>query len=190
MNKWKIAFFTLAGTIIFVIALLLYFVTKPAPNVEISSASTPIKGSVLVVQTTTKEFEALAKTYLQDEIENSPLPIVLTIEDDIQIQSEVAVFYSKIPITMHFEPIVDEDGNIRLKQTKVNVGKLNIPPETTLKLMNDSIDFPSWIQVMPNDAEIFVDLSRLKIASGSRVQAKELDLPNDRILLEIIVPTK
>lgn len=40
----------------------------------------------------------------------------------------------------------------------------------------------------PNKAEIYIDLSRINIASGSRVRAKELDLPKDKILLEIIVP--
>lgn len=190
MNKWKIAFFLLAGAILSIVAILFYFVVKPVEQVDIPSAKEEINGGVLTVQTTTEEFEAIAKKYLKDEMKNASLPVELTVEDDIQIESEVAVFYTNIPITMHFEPIIDEDGNIHLKQTKMNVGRLNIPPETTLKLMRDSIEFPSWIVVRPNEAELFVDLSRLKIASGSRVRAKKLDLANNQIQLEIIVPTK
>ena len=70
----------------------------------------------------------------------------------------------------------------------VHVGKLNIQPSYVLKLMNESIDFPNWITVLPDDEEIYVDLSRINIASGSRVRAKEIDLANDNILLEIVVP--
>ena len=114
--------------------------------------------------------------------------IYFTIGNDIQLRSTLTAFYTEVPISMNFEPIVDDKGNIILKQTRMNVGLLKIPPETTMKIMRDSVEFPSWITVHPNDAEIYIDLSRINIASGSRVRAKELDLPNDKILLEIIVP--
>ncbi|QDQ03050.1 DUF2140 family protein [Lysinibacillus fusiformis] len=190
MNKWKFAFFALAGTVLFAILLVVYLATKPVDEVNLakSSESEEIKGNVLVVQTTTKEFESISKKYLKDAAKGSPLPIDFTVGDDIQLKSKLTVFYTEIPITMNFEPIVDEKGNIILKQTEMNVGLLNIPPETTMKIMRDSVEFPSWITVNPNKAEIYIDLSRVNIASGSRVRAKELDLPNDKILLEIIVP--
>lgn len=190
MNKWKIAFFALAGTLLFTIILVVYLATKPVEgvNVTTSSEKDASEGNVLMVQTTTKEFESISKKYLKDATKGSPLPVDFTIGDDIQLKSKLTVFHTEIPITMNFEPIVDELGNITLKQTGMNVGLLNIPPETTMKIMRDTVDFPTWITVNPNKAEIYVDLSRLNIASGSRVRAKELNLPNDKILLEIIVP--
>lgn len=192
MNKWKIAFFALAGTILFAFILVVYLATKPVDDVNLtkSSESDVAEGNVLIVQTTTKEFESISKKFLKDAAKGSPLPIDFTVGEDIQLKSKLTVFYTEIPITMNFEPIVDESGNITLKQTGMNVGLLNIPPETTMKIMKDTVEFPSWITVNPNKAEIYVDLSRLNIASGSRVRAKELDLPNDKILLEIIVPAE
>lgn len=153
-----------------------------------SAGESESKGNVLVVQTTTKELESISKKYLKDAAKGSPLPLDFTIGDDIQLRSTLTVFYTEIPISMNFDPIVDDKGNIILKQTGMNVGLLNIPPETTMKIMRDSVEFPSWITVNPNKAEIYIDLSRINIASGSRVRAKELDLPKDKILLEIIVP--
>ena len=192
MNKWKSAFFALAGTILFAILLVVYLATKPVEDINLtkSSESDATEGNVLLVQTTTKEFESISKKFLKDAAKGSPLPIDFTVGEDIQLKSKLMVFYTEIPITMNFEPIVDETGNIILKQTGMNVGLLNIPPETTMKIMRDTVDFPTWITVNPNKAEIYVDLSRLNIASGSRVRAKELDLPNDKILLEIIVPSE
>lgn len=192
MNKWKIAFFTLAGTVLFAIILVVYLATKPVEDVNLveSSENDEIEGNVLVVETTAKEFESISKKYLKDAAKGSPLPIDFTVGNDIQLKSQLTVFYTEIPITMNFEPIVDERGNIILKQTGMNVGLLNIPPETTMKIMRDTVEFPSWITVNPNEAEIYVDLSRVNIASGSRVRAKELDLPNNKILLEIIVPAE
>ncbi|ODV56225.1 YpmS family protein [Lysinibacillus fusiformis] len=191
MNKWKVAFFALAGTVLFAILLVVFLATRPVDGVDVAKSSageSESKGNVLVVQTTTKELESISKKYLRDAAKGSPLPLDFTIGDDIQLRSTLTVFYTEIPISMNFEPIVDDKGNIILKQTGMNVGLLNIPPETTMKIMRDSVEFPSWITVNPNKAEIYIDLSRVNIASGSRVRAKELDLPNDKILLEIIVP--
>ncbi|MEB2301454.1 YpmS family protein [Lysinibacillus xylanilyticus] len=189
MNKWKFAFFALAGTLLFAILLVVFLATRPVDGVnlaESSKAESEVKGNVLVVQTTRKELESISKKYLKDA--GSPLPLDFTIGDDIQLKSTLKVFYTEIDISMNFDPIVDEKGNIILKQTGMNVGLLNIPPETTMKIMRDTVDFPSWISVNPNKAEIYIDLSRINIASGSRIKAKELDLPKDKILLEIIVP--
>lgn len=191
MNKWKVAFFALAGTVLFAILLVVFLATRPVDDVKVAKSSageSDSKGNVLVVQTTTKELESISKKYLKDAAKGSPLPLDFTIGDDIQLRSTLTVFYTEIPISMNFDPIVDEKGNIILKQTGMNVGLLNIPPETTMKIMRDSVEFPSWITVNPNKAEIYIDLSRINIASGSRVRAKELDLPKDKILLEIIVP--
>ena len=189
MNKWKFAFFALAGTLLFAILLVVFLATRPIDGVnlaESSKAESEVKGNVLVVQTTRKELESISKKYLKDA--GSPLPLDFTIGDDIQLKSTLKVFYTEIDISMNFDPIVDEKGNIILKQTGMNVGLLNIPPETTMKIMRDTVNFPSWISVNPNKAEIYIDLSRINIASGSRIKAKELDLPKDKILLEIIVP--
>ncbi|MEO4054852.1 YpmS family protein [Solibacillus sp. CAU 1738] len=188
MNKWKVAFFTLAGAIVFAVILVIYLATSPADDVAIPEPQ-KITGNVLVVETTTKEFESIAKQYLSDALNMAKLPVEIKVNDQIQLSSELIAFNVTVPIVMDFEPIVS-NGNIRLKQTAVNVGKLNIPPTTVLKLMKDSIELPSWMMVRPNEEEIYVDLSRINIASGSRVRAKEIDLKNDKILLEIIIPAK
>lgn len=185
MNKWKVAFFTLAGSILLAVVYLFYLATAPTDEVS-RPVSEKAEGNVLLVQTTADEFEAIAKQYLADEIDKTPLPVEIEINEKIQLFSTLTVFGVDVPISMDFDPIV-EDGNIVLKQTEVNVGKVNIPPKNVLKLMRDSIKFPSWITVIPNDEEIYVDLSRINIASGSRVRAKEIDLANDKILLEVIV---
>ena len=188
LNKWKIAFFTLAGAIMLVVALLMYVVTIPAEDVETPEPALA-EGNTIVIQTTAKEFEAITKQYLSSVLDDSPLPVEVEMNEQIQLYSTLTIFSVDVPIKMDFEPIVEE-GNIILKQTAVNVGKLKIPPQTVLKLMKDSIEFPSWITVNPNDEEIYVDLSRINIATGSRVRAKEIDLRNDHIVLEVIVPSE
>lgn len=189
MNKWKVAFFLLVGSIILSIIIFIVWAISPAEDVPIPSekAVNP-SDSVFLVETTADDFEKLAMKYLSEELNNPSLPIDIVVDKDIRLNSELTVFGVTVPFSMEFEPTVNEDGNIRLKQTEVNVGKLNIPPITVLKLMNDAIPFPAWIVVRPNEEEIFVDLSKLRLVSGSRVRAKEIDLENNRILLEVVLP--
>ena len=163
MNKWKIAFFLLATAVVVTVAAIGYLVFAPVDQAAIEEPL-DAKGNVLVVETTAKEFEAIAKKYLGDAMNKSPLPVELEVAEDIRVSSELTVFAVDVPIQMHFDPIV-ENGNIVMKQTAVHVGKLNIPPQTVLKLLNDAIEFPNWITVQPNDEKIYVDLSRINISA-------------------------
>lgn len=192
MNKWKVAFFILTGTIILTITIFVIWVTSPVEDVPIPSNNTSIsqEDSVFLVETTAADFKKIAMRYLEEEIGNTPIPIDIVVKETITLNSELTVFGVTVPFSMEFDPIVNEEGNIQLKQTSVNVAKLNLPPITVLRLMNDAVPFPPWIVVRPNEEEIFVDLSNLSLMSGSKVRAKEIDLANNRILLEVIVPNE
>lgn len=190
MNFWKFAFLGLIGVIVLVIGTALYWVTAPIDSGLTASEESKVSptDSVLYVETTAEDFEKLTMKYLSKELENSSLPVDFVVNDQIQLFSEIIAFGTTVSVSMKFEPEVNEQGNIHLKQTEVNVGRLNLPPSMVLRLMNEAVDFPPWMVVRPKEEEIFVDLSNLTIASGAKVKAKEIDLPNDRILLEVIVP--
>ncbi|MFC7687165.1 YpmS family protein [Ureibacillus sp. GCM10028918] len=192
MNKWKVAFFILTGAIIIFFTVLIYWATSPTEDVQIDRESVAVNptDSVLLVESTADDIEKIAMGYLQKELANSPIPIDIDVDKSIELKSELTVFGFTVPFAMQFDPIVTEDGNIQLKQNSVNVGNINIDPFTVLKLMNDSVAFPEWIVVRPNDEEIYVDLSDLEVMTGARVKAKEIDLRNNRVLLEVIVPNE
>lgn len=185
LNKWKVAFMLLLGIVIITLGALFVLVTSPVEQAEIPEPM-ELDGNTILLETTVKEFEAISKQYLQDQLDQSPVPIEIIMDDSIVLNSTLTVFGVDVPIAMDFEPVV-EDGNIRLKQTEMNIGKLHIPPKSVLKIMKDSVKLPDIITILPNDEEIYVDLSRVNIANGARVKAKEIDMPNDRIILEMVV---
>ncbi|RNC99407.1 DUF2140 family protein [Lysinibacillus halotolerans] len=192
VNKWKVAFFLLIGTIIILVAIFIFWAASPGEDVQIGRESITAQptDSVLLVETTAEDFEKIVLKFLENELKSTSLPVDIVVGDAIILKSELTVFGVTVPFSMEFDPIVNEDGNVQLKQTSVNVGKLNIPPVTVLKLMNDAVEFPQWIVVRPNEEEIFVDLSNLSLPSGAHIKAKEIDLENNYILLEVIVPNK
>ncbi|WP_040228571.1 YpmS family protein [Bhargavaea cecembensis] len=191
MNKWKIAFFLLAALIITAVIGLAIWITRPAPSADIPAAEAMTKEADRLTVTATKEdLQGIANTYIAKAIGSNKIPIDLFIEDDVLLTSELTVFAVRLPVIMHFEPSVLEDGNLILKQKSVEVGNLNIPPSTVLKLMGDTVALPSWMIVRPKEEELFIDLSRLPVSGDVKVRATKIDLPGNDIELEIMIPRK
>ena len=117
-----------------------------------------------------------------------PLPVTLKVAEDITLTSELTVFSYTLPVIMHFDPIVRDDGNLTLKQSTVEIGKLNLPPATILKVLKDSVELPPWMIVRPKEEEVFIDLNALPISGDLQVKAKEFNLDKDEIILEITIP--
>lgn len=188
MNKWKIAFFLLVLIIIGSIGTFIYWITTPVESVWIEETSTPPEGNVLTVNATKEDFEAIANTYLKKAIGGKPLPLQISVDDQVVLTSEFTAFSINLPVRMFFEPYVEENGNIRLEQSSVEVGPLKLDPETILKLLRDSVELPAWMVVNPAEEEVLIQLSEIPMTSDVHVRAKELNLAEDIITLEIVIP--
>lgn len=189
MNRWKIGFFALAGL---VAAALVYIIILIGTNVDSDpipkAEETILSANHLTVKATKKDFEGIANTYIRKAMNQEPLPVTLEVAEDIILSSELTVFSYTLPVIMHFDPIVRDDGNLTLKQSSVEIGKLNIPPATVLKLLKDSVQMPPWMIVRPKEEEVFIDLNALPISGDLQVKAKEFNLDKDEIILEITIP--
>jgi len=191
VNVWKASFFLLAGLIVAAVVYLMILIgtstdSEPIPLIEGNGQA----GNHLTVNATKKDFEGIANTYIRKAMNKEPLPVTMVVGDDIILSSELTVFSYTLPVIMHFDPIVREDGNLILKQSSVEVGQLNIPPSTVLKLLKDSVKLPPWMVVRPKEEELFIDLTALPIADDLQVKAKEFNLDKDEIILEISILDK
>ncbi|WP_144509710.1 YpmS family protein [Bacillus sp. FJAT-22090] len=190
MNKWKIAFFLLVLVIFGSIGAVVYWITSPIEPTQQEIPIPHIEGHVLTVNATKEDFQGIANTYLQKEMKGKPLPIQLTVDDQIILSSELTIFSLNFPIKMYFEPFVEEGGNIRLEQSSLEIGQAKLQPEAVLKLLQDSIDLPEWIVVKPAEKQVLIQLASIPMSSGVHVRAKQLDLEKDIITLEIVIPSK
>ncbi|MCW1929151.1 YpmS family protein [Bhargavaea beijingensis] len=191
MNKWKIAFFLLAALIVTGVLAVIFWISRPVEGTPLPEAA-PAGEKVdrLTVTATREDLEGIANTYIRQAINNDRIPVTLEFEDDVLLVSELTVFAVQLPVMMHFDPVVLDDGNLSLKQKSVEVGNLTIPPSTILKLLGDTVGLPGWMIVRPKEEELFIDLSRLPVSGGIQVRAKEINLPQDEIELEILIPRK
>ena len=188
MNRWKVAFLLLIALLITATVIFVLWIGSPSEKTIIPEPKAASEGHVLTVKTTKEDFEGIANSYIMDEMKTRPLPVTLTIENQILLTTELTIFSFKLPVIMRFDPIVEPDGNLRLVQTGVEVGKLEIEPETVLKLLKDSVALPEWMIVRPDEEDVYIDLSRIPMKSNVEVRAKEFNLEQDEITLEILVP--
>lgn len=189
MNFWKVGFFVLSGLIAAAVVIFFIFIGSPTESDAIPKAKVSSTTSHhLTVRATKEDFEGIANSYIRKAMKGEQLPVTMEVKDDIMLTSELTVFAYTLPVIMHFEPVVREDGNLVLKQSSVEIGKLTIPPSTVLKILKDSVKLPPWMIVRPKEEELFIDLSRIPVSGDLQVRAKEFNLAKDEIILEIIIP--
>ena len=58
MNKWKVAFLVLAGTVLLSLVSIVYFATSDIKQASLNE-SLALEGNILTVQTTAQEFESI-----------------------------------------------------------------------------------------------------------------------------------
>lgn len=189
MKKWKLAFFGLLVLNIAVVIGFLFYVTTPANDFSAYGAvkRDQIEGNSLMVRTTKADFEGIANTYIQREMANQPIPLNLSIDEEVNLSTELNVFSQTLPILMKFQPFVQKDGNLLLKQQSVEIGMLDIPPESALKLLRDSVKLPTFMEVNPAREEILLKLTEIPLDNGISVQASSFDLEEDDIRLEVTI---
>ncbi|MER2089675.1 MAG: YpmS family protein [Sporosarcina sp.] len=189
MNRWKISFFLLAGLIAAAIAAVIVLIgtsaeSGPLPKMKATDPS----DHVLTVTATKEDFEGIANTYIKKAVKGEPLPVTMEVGEDVVLFSEMTVFSYTLPVIMHFDPIVREDGNLILKQSSMEIGQLNLQPETVLKVLRDSVKLPPWMIVRPKEEELFIDLSKIPVSGDLQIKAKTFNLADDEIILEIYIP--
>lgn len=193
MNKWKVAFLLLFTLVVVTIVSTVYLITRPIPDTPTPTASKLPNGGHLEVHTTPKDFENMANRLIESSMKTSKIPVTMSVDQDVKLQSTLTVFEMNLPIAMTFEPTI-VDGNLLLKQKTVEVGMLDIPPNTALKLLKDSVELPSWMVIQPNEEQIYLNLTEMHVPLGEkitgRVEAKEFNLKEKRIILDVVIPTK
>lgn len=186
---WRLAFFVLLGLNLLALIAFFIFLTTPAKGHSLESARTveALDGNSVVLNVTRADFEGIANTYIQKEMANSPIPLTLAVNGDVSLSTELEVFSVVLPILLRFDPYVQEDGNLLLVQKSVEVGMLDIPPESALKLLRDSVDLPDFMDVLPAEEQVLLKLTEIPLDGGISVQATSFNLEEDDIRLRVTI---
>ncbi|RNF40440.1 YpmS family protein [Planococcus salinus] len=189
MKVWRTAFFMLLALNVLAIIGIVILINTPASGHSAyePEARPPVEGNSLIVRTTKTDFEGIANTYIQQAMDDQPIPLQLSVNSDVSLSTQIDVFSMTLPILMKFDPFVQEDGNLLLEQKSVEVGMLDIPPESALKLLRDSVDLPEFMEVTPKEETVLLRLTEIPLEDGITVEAESFNLEEDDIRLKVTV---
>lgn len=193
MNKWKVAFLTLLALIILGFAALIILMLSGKEDMPKPEAINRT-GSSVNISTTPKEFEDLANTLIQNSNDTKNIQLWLEVDKELILKSNVEVLGVTVPVTLAFEPKVDDKGNLELYQTNVKVGMLDLPSRTALQLVRDSGGLPEWLTIQPSEKTAYIDLSSFNLpidgVGTAHLRAKTFNLEKKEITLQIVIPKK
>jgi uncharacterized protein YpmS len=184
-NKWKVLFFLLVSLnivgVIFV-SIFLGNLLKPSEEKKIELGNKPIdtQDILLQIQTNKQDLNRMIDHYIEKELSgNVDYKVLLT--DEVELYGTLPIFGLMIDITMTFEPVVLNNGDLELHQKKMYIGQLKIPPSVVLTFIQNQYTFPDWVIIQPDKEKVYVSVQNLELKSNLKVRVEQFDLKQDQI---------
>ncbi|MED4061141.1 YpmS family protein [Priestia megaterium] len=183
-TRWKIAFFTLLGGVLFIIIMVGGMVFSTDQPTSLPNTFMDNKKSVQFNISTHKEdLNKLLNQYV-----NITTSYNVRLKNDvIEFKGFVPVLSEKVQVKITFIPQASKNGDLILIPKSFSLGKLNLPISSVLKLVNSSVKLPDWIIIQPVNKTIYVELQKLKINhSHMKIKVNHINLKKDDISLKLL----
>ena len=190
LNKWGRRFFILLGINILVVLVIISFIfwpvadaTRPLDEIDFENDS-----SEFTVRTTKENLNALINAYIAQWTSGTRQHYSVELDEDVHLMGELPVFSATVPLSIHFEPLVADNGDIILKQKSISLGLLELPNKKIMEYLGKYLPMPDWVVVNPEDEEIYIAVSQMDIKSNFRVAVDTIDLEANNLAFRISVP--
>ncbi|MFD1739115.1 YpmS family protein [Bacillus salitolerans] len=189
-NFWKRAFFSLLAFVMIVMAIAITIVVASIttePEIITYEKQNLAPGQSFFTLTTTK---ASINSWITDELgkkqqEFNNIHYEVVLDDYIYLKGWLLVFSREVPFQMVFEPSVNEDGGLTLYEKEIRLGKLQLPGEIVLGLIQEQMEFPDWVTVIPNEHIIHVNVKEIGLEKNLQLSVNRFDLKNDQLELAV-----
>ncbi|WP_042221308.1 YpmS family protein [Oceanobacillus manasiensis] len=190
-SKWKKLFFGLLVLNIAVVIIFLALIFWPVPdNVSYpeNEATPQDESSEFVVRTTKQNLNDLVNAYTEQLLEGTRHQYRIELDEDVHLIGELPVFSSTVPLSAHLEPLVQENGDIILKQKSISIGLLELPNKKIMEYIGKYLPMPDWVTVNPAEEEIYVAVTEMDIRSNFEVGVEHIDLEANNLAFRIRIP--
>ncbi|MCY8234217.1 YpmS family protein [Priestia endophytica] len=186
-NRWKVAFLTLLGVILFIIVIIGGMIFSPTQSVSLPRTSLDNDKFVqFSISTHKKDINKILNQYLNRFTEYN----VILKHDIVEFNGPIPVFTKHIHVKMTFTPKTSNNGELILIQKTLSLGKLHLPVSMVLKLVRSSLNLPEWIIIQPDNKMVYIELQNMKMNhSNMRVKINHFNLKKDDVSLTLLFPT-
>ncbi|MFB4170114.1 YpmS family protein [Virgibacillus sp. JSM 102003] len=189
-NRWKRFFLILLGlnVVIFICIIALIFWPVSGTETPTNDKYNAQQSSEFVVRTTKKNLNELVNAYTDKLLKGTNHHYKVSLEEDVHLIGELPVFSSTVPLSVHFEPFVQENGDVILEQKSISIGLLELPNQKIMEYMKKYLPMPKWVTVNPKDEEIYLAVTDMEIRSNFQVSVEHIDLEANNLAFKIKVP--
>lgn len=187
VNIWKWLFIALVAILLGSGAYLGVKLTTPAPA---STADEKViqRDPTFAVNLNKSQVNAIISYYLKHYLADSKIKYAFDLDQQAILKGKFKLLGYRVPFSIYFDPNVKANGDIQLKAKKMAIGSLAIPTKTVMNYVSHSYKFPKWVQFNNRKKTILLKLNEFKMKNGMQIKAKQIDLPNDKIRLDVYIP--
>lgn len=191
-KKWKLLFFLLLGANLSIVVFFLVFVLSPAKEDSLPRTTKENKEEMVsfVVGSNKSDLTRVINYYIEEETDDSAIDYEVLLTDEVELYGIIEVFTQEIELKMTFEPEALENGNLLLKQKSMSIGSLPLPVEYVLKFVKEQYALPDWVEIYPEEKNVYVALMDMETKNGIQLGASRFDLKNDDISFILLMPGK
>ncbi|HLR60811.1 MAG TPA: YpmS family protein [Lentibacillus sp.] len=189
-NTWKCIFFWLLGFNVLVLLCILALIFWPVSETETPTPSedNTQRSSEFTVRTSKQNVNELVNAYIETLLDDSDHQYSISLDKDVELIGELPVFSSTVPVSVHLEPVVQDNGDVILKQESISIGKLALPNKKIMEYLKKYLPMPEWVTVDPKNEEIYVAVTDMEIRSNLNVSVESFDLESNNLAFNIEIP--
>lgn len=190
-DLWRKRFFILAIINAVVFVGLIFYLYSPVPSkkFDIREKQWETKtGTEFVIRTSKQNLNDLVNAYLDKLLSQTKQNFTVVLDEDVELYGELPVFSTTVPLLIRFDPIVQDNGDIALKQKSISVGQLKLPNKKIMQYVDRFLPTPEWIIIDPKEEEIYVKITEMDIQSNLDVKIEQFDLAKNNIAIRLRVP--
>lgn len=193
-KMWKRSFFILLGLNAFFFAVFIIFIFVPASiNSDIPAADSAPEaepGAEFTVNTSKQNLNELINAYVDLLLGDDRDQYSVILDEDVQLYGSIEAFGTDVPITIRLEPVVQENGDLVLRQKDISLGLLYLPNDKVLEYVERRFEMPEFVYVNPEEENIYVAITEMELRSNFTVSVEQFNLPEDRLSFRIKVPNE
>ncbi|WP_251552339.1 YpmS family protein [Neobacillus muris] len=190
-NKWKIGFLVLLGVNLLVTIVVIALMLIPPKEMKNDQLAAQTSDYVSFhVNSNKSDLNKLINHYLQEESSGSAVDYRVNLGEEVELYGTLPVFNDQVNMKLTFEPEALNNGDLRLKQKSMSIGRLPLPISYVLQFIAENYQLPNGVEIKPDDQLIYVHMQQLKLKSDMKIKADKFDLKNDDIAFTILVPVK
>lgn len=187
LNWWKWGFlFLLAANLAFVAVLSGRLLERREPELE--QVVKPPKKALKIgsFETNREQLNHTISRYLEDyQTKNLSYEVVVG-TTTVMFEGTYEFLGYQVPLYIYFNPYQLEDGRIQMDIASFSVGTLPLPAQDVLRYVKASYSLPPFVTISPKKGTIILDLTKLSNRQGIYLEARQIDLLNDKFRLDIL----